>query len=79
MVISEEQASEILAAFDKLQLEDMLSKNQWLCAVAILDSFPNLSRDYSYLRDPYNEKELRKQESVDPSQMGPGLHPGSEA
>jgi hypothetical protein len=59
MTISEEQAREILEAFDKLQMEDMLSHGQWLCALAIMDFYPSLDQEYFYLRDRYGEKKLR--------------------
>lgn len=62
MVISEQQARTILEAFDKLQMEDLLSQDQWLCALAIMDFYQNLDQEYFYLRDRYGEKEIRKNE-----------------
>jgi hypothetical protein len=73
MVISKEQARTILEAFDKLQMEDLLSHDQWLCAIAIMDYYLRLGQEYFYLRDRYSEK-LCEQEPLDPSSMGSGLH-----
>jgi len=56
MTISEEQARSILTAFDWLQMEDLLSHDQWVLALAIMDFYPGLDREYFYLRDRYGEK-----------------------
>lgn len=58
MTISEEQAEAILKAFDRLQMEDFLSDDQWRCAIAIMDFYPSLNQQYFYLRDRYNEQKL---------------------
>jgi hypothetical protein len=55
MVISKEQAKTILEALDKLQMEDLLSEDQWLCALAIMDFYQQLNQEYFYMRDRYNE------------------------
>jgi hypothetical protein len=55
MTITEEQARTIIEAFDKLQMEDLLSHDQWLCAIAIMDFYRSLNQEYFYLRDPYGE------------------------
>jgi hypothetical protein len=56
MMISERDARMILQAFDKLQMEDLLSHNQWLFALEIMGFYSSLGQEYSYLRDRYNEK-----------------------
>ena len=79
MIISDGQANAILRAFDRLQMEDFLSDDQWRCAIAIMDFYPFLNQAYFYMRDRYDEQKLREQESVDPPSVGTGIHPGSEA
>jgi hypothetical protein len=56
MTISKEQARSILEAFDKLQMEDMLSQDQWLVALAIMDYYRILDQEYFYLRDRYGAR-----------------------
>lgn len=56
MIISEEQAKAIMAAFDRLHTEDFLSCDQWRCAISIMDCFPFLNEQYFYLRDRYGVK-----------------------
>jgi hypothetical protein len=79
MHISQDDAEEILRAFDKLQMEDLLSNDQWLFALKIMDYYQFLNQEYFYLRDRYGEKKLHKQEPVDSTSMGSGIYPESEA
>ena len=79
MIISDGQANAILRAFDRLQMEDFLSDDQWRCAIAIMDFYPFLNQAYFYMRDRYDEQKLCEQKTVDSSSMGTGLHSGSGA
>jgi len=57
MSISEAQAGVILQAFDKIQMEDLLSREQWLLALMLMDFYPSLGGEYVYLRNRYDESQ----------------------
>ena len=54
--LSEVEAGWVMNAFDQLQATDMLSSQQLELALKIMDRFPDLSREFGYLRDRYHEK-----------------------
>lgn len=58
--LSVSEARIVLEGVDRLQSIDFVSQNQIQVACRIMDKFPELEREYSYLKDRYNQSLYKK-------------------